>query len=432
MRRKLFALESEEVVEVLAEGGADPVEMELAEQVPEVEAEQEEIQEDVEAIQEGSDAADQLEEVSEVVEASLDSATDGEGLPPVAAEAVRIAVEAIAARIGYNGKTVYQLYATENFKSASSRRANTELALEGIKEFLTSIWKRIKEAVAGLVARVRAFWDKHFSVLSRSKKALEALKAKVEKSTGEPKDKATVENTPSSIANSFATNSSITVRLVQEYVENHKELATQAKLHTAMSSKLTEFIGKLEAETSAADASVTAESESIKFVLAVLAKIQEIDVKQLVGGVSFTGSITTDLGDRSLTAVNQTSAIIGMKDKPALTVPSKAELTGIISGAIEVVDVTSALNKEFTKSNDEVKKQLSTLDSLVKKVTDKLEKTEGSDPEGKVKNTLRDGLAIFNRATSYHSSLNAAVLSYNIKLAKATYSYGKFCLAQYK
>lgn len=431
MSRKLFALESEEVVDVPAEGAADPVEMELAEQVPEVEAEQEEIQEDAEAIQEGSDAADQLEEVSEVVEASLDSETDGEGLPPVAAEAVRIAVEAIAARIGYSGKAVYQLYATENFKSASSRRANTELALEGIKEFLTNIWKRIKEAVAGLVARIRAFWDKHFSVLSRSKKALESLKAKVEKSTGELKEK-TVDNVPSTIVSSFATNSNITTKTVEDYIRNHKELATQAKSHTAMGSMLTEFIGKLQAEISAADASATAESGSIRYMLAASAKIQDIEVEQLVGGKSFTSIITTDAGDRSLRFFTQSKEILGVKDKPALAVPTKAELTGIISNAIEVVDATSAMNKEFTKSNDEVKKQLSTLDSLVKKVTDKLEKTEGADPEGKGKNILRDGLAVFNRATSYHSSLNATVLSYNIKLAKATYSYGKFCLAQYK
>ena len=59
-----------------------------------------------------------MEEVEGLVE---DAVENGEGLDPVAAEAVRISVEAICARIGANPKAVYPLYATENFASASSR-----------------------------------------------------------------------------------------------------------------------------------------------------------------------------------------------------------------------------------------------------------------------------------------------------------------------
>lgn len=177
---KLFALEDAELEGGEVELEAAPEVGEVADVQVDVEADAGEITEVEAGVEEGMGAADQLEQVEEVVE----QAAEGEGLDPVAAEAIKIAVEAICARIGANPKAVYSLYATENFKSASSRKANTKYALEGLGEFLKNLWEKIKAALTSLWEKVKAFWNKHVSSLGRSLKALESMKEKVSQLKG--------------------------------------------------------------------------------------------------------------------------------------------------------------------------------------------------------------------------------------------------------
>ena len=179
---KLFALEEMEVENQAVELEVSPEEGEVADVQVETEAEAAQVEDNSEAISEGVEAADQLEEVEEVVE----KATEEEGLDPVAAEAIRIAVEAICARIGANSKAIYPLYAVENFQSASSRKANTKIALEGISEFLKNLWEKIKAALKKLWNKISEFWSKHFSSLNRMQKALESMKEKVNTAKGVP------------------------------------------------------------------------------------------------------------------------------------------------------------------------------------------------------------------------------------------------------
>lgn len=179
---KLFALEEMEVENQAVEFEVSPEEGEVADVQVETETEAAEVEDNSEAISEGVEAADQLEQVEEVVE----KAAEEEGLDPVAAEAIRIAVEAICARIGANSKAVYPLYAVENFQSASSRKANTKIALEGISEFLKNLWEKIKAALKKLWSKISEFWNKHFSSLNRMQKALESMKEKVNTAKGVP------------------------------------------------------------------------------------------------------------------------------------------------------------------------------------------------------------------------------------------------------
>lgn len=177
---KLFATED-------IGGGSDVTELEATPEVGEaadaqveVTADVAEIETDATNIEEGMNAADQLEDIKEVVE----TAADGEGLDPIAAEAIRIAVEAIASNVGANPKSVYSLYATENFQSASSRRANTRIAAEGVGEFLKTLWEKIKAVLTNLWAKVKEFWNKNFSTLNRSLNALESMKERVSQIKG--------------------------------------------------------------------------------------------------------------------------------------------------------------------------------------------------------------------------------------------------------
>ncbi len=209
---KLFAFE--ELTENL--NGVEletPVEAgEVADAELEVQEEVSEIDEQANAIDEGVEAGDQMEQVEELVE---QAAEEGEGLDPVAAEAIRIAVEAICARVGANPKSMYALYATENFRSSSSRKANTRFALEGVGEFLKELWAKIKSAISSLLDKVTEFWNKHFSTLNRTQKALESLKAKVSASKGLPTNELVA--VPGSLASIFPTKADLGVEEVKAF-----------------------------------------------------------------------------------------------------------------------------------------------------------------------------------------------------------------------
>jgi len=180
---KLFALENldenigGEELEASVEVG------EVADVQVDVDAEVAEISDAESAIAEGTEAGDQLEEVGEVMEKALE---EGEGLDPIAAEAISLAIKAICGRIGANPAQIGHLTAFENFASPSSRRANTKFALEGVGEFLKNLWERIKAAISGLWKKMEAFWNKHGSSLGRLLKALESAKVRVSALKGAP------------------------------------------------------------------------------------------------------------------------------------------------------------------------------------------------------------------------------------------------------
>ena len=209
---KLFAFENADVIgdEVELEtpveaGEVADAELEVVEEVGELESQET-------AIDEGTEAAGQLEEVEALVE---QAAEEGEGLDPVAAESLRIAVEAICARVGANPKSMYALYATENFRSSSSRKANTRFALEGVGEFLKELWAKIKAAISRLLDKATAFWNKHFSTLNRTQKALESMKAKVSASKGRPTNE--LISVPSGLASIFPTKADLGIDEVKAF-----------------------------------------------------------------------------------------------------------------------------------------------------------------------------------------------------------------------
>lgn len=219
---KLFAMEELDTSADNVEMEVMPEEGEVADVQVEVEQEVAEVSDGAESIEEGMGAADQLEEVQEVVEQAVE---EGEGLDPVAAEAIRIAVEAIAARVGANPKSVYALYATENFQSASSRKANTRIALEGVGEFLKNLWAKIKSALNSLWEKVKAFWDKHISSLGRSLKALESMKEKVNQLKGSPSSE--LVTVPASLASIFPVKATLGLDEIAQYALRTRQASAE-------------------------------------------------------------------------------------------------------------------------------------------------------------------------------------------------------------
>ena len=175
---KLFAFEDNELDQSVDEV---VIPEETASEASDAVEEASEIDAGVEATDEGVEAADQLTEVASVVEGTIES---GEGLEPVAAEAIRLAVESFCSKVGTSSKAMYPLYATENFASKSSRLANSKLALETISDTIRNIWEKIMNFLKGLVQKVVNFWKGFINNVKRTQSALTSLQKDVKKLSG--------------------------------------------------------------------------------------------------------------------------------------------------------------------------------------------------------------------------------------------------------
>ena len=226
MATKLWAMEENDLatadeLEVgVEEGEAADVQNETSEGTADVAG-------DADNVEAGVDASAELEQVEELV---AEAAEQGEGLDPVAAEAIRLAVSVIARKVGANPKSVYSLYASENFQSVSSRKGNSVHALEGVQEFLKDLWKKIKAALTKMWTKVKTFWAKHISNVGRVKKALDSMKAKVKASSGKIDGKAYLDKAPSSLISAFPGKGDLTFKIVETYLNGVKLLACQMSM----------------------------------------------------------------------------------------------------------------------------------------------------------------------------------------------------------
>lgn len=354
MSKKLFSMEELdgdiEGVEVELEttpeeGEVADVEVEVAEDVAEIE--------DIEtSVDEGVDAAEDLEEIQEVIEASLDE--DGEGLDEISAEMARVAVKAICGRIGANPKAIYSLYAKENFESASSRRANSQIATEAVGDMLKDLWNRIKAAINSMWTKVKDFWAKHLSSLGRLKKAVASMEKKVN-----GLDKAEIET--------LATKKRIAPRgLVSIFpvakgkskgtfdIENITPYATGA---VAVGKDVSKLEGLITSTTAGTDPATMTSEELVK-------KLQSVDDiynlgtadAPLAGGTYFEVSIQVAEGPK-VTINKERKKIEVDEDKDlVLTVITKEQLKKALSEASTIVTTMENTAKATVKKAEEYKK----------------------------------------------------------------------------
>jgi len=400
---KLFALEN-------LEENVDGVELEAAPEVGEVADVQVEVEAEtgdadtaVAAIDEGMGAADQLEQVEEVVA----DAAEGEGLDPVAAEAIKIAVEAICARVGANPKAMYSLYATENFQSASSRKANTKIALEGVGEFLKDMWKKIKAALQRLWEKVRAFWDKHVSSLGRIKKALESMKAKVSSSSGKLKDKAFIEDAPSGLSDAVG-GGDISAKSFDSFVAAHKALLKSADDVTAAT-----------ADFNAAAAAGVASDEA-----AITAAIGKVKGKApgksgtLVGGVTIEYKFSEE--GEGVVNLEVERENVDKKDKGGVSLAEKNDVKSALDGVLALIN-----------DNIKAKEKQNKLQESFNKFSLAIEKAINGADAAKQKG-LRDAMKVAYKINAKAPTIQNEVLGLNIKLAKAVLGYASLCVKNYK
>jgi hypothetical protein len=417
---KLFALEESELENDVAELKVSPEEGEAADVELGVQEDVADSEEQAEAIDEGIEAADQLEEVQELVK---DSVENGEGLNPVAAEAVRIAVEAICTRIGANPKSVYTLYATENFKSASSRKANTAIALEGIGDFLKNLWEKIKASLSSLWDKITAFWNKHISNLGRLLKALEASKNKAAQLKGNP----TLESVevPSSLRNVFPTTGSLDVDKVKKYLTNVSNLISSSNAANTINtiySFTTELVNATQSTSSIKD-----EANKVYDKFGITNNGLNIVIGTVTdcmpGGHYTTINLKVEEegtpGDEEykLSIDEDSGVVTNDNNKNKLEVANKDKIKDLLTATIAMV-------KEAIKYNSKVTNRAKTTNDNIKKINNFMTKSTATDDIQAVKRVLKGFYALNTQS----SKIESKIISYVVSGGRGSLIFANACM----
>lgn len=422
MARKLFALEELDAhIGDVAELETTPEEGEVADVQVETAEEVAEIAESEAAIVEGGEAAAQLEEVEEVVEKAVE---EEDGLTPAGAEAVKIAVEAICARIGANPKAMHALYATENFVSKSSRKANSQYALEGIGEFLKDLWKRIKARLSGLWEKVKAFFEKHVSSIGRVKKALEAMKVKVSDSSGKFKGNSYLDVAPSGLVEAFASSSDISAGVVATYINTHRDQSAEFLKIEQITTSFTDGLADFKAD----NAVKTLEATKIKSTQlkgeGILLELSTQD-KPLIGGVAIKAVFKFE-EDGSLDVDIERDKLDNAETKLGVSLADKQTIQKHLTDTLAIIKDSVKYKERFHKRAEAFNK---IVNALNKGVDAMATATEEDKEAVKAARALIKG---FNKIGAKVPALEAELVSLNVKLAKAVLGYAGLCLKNYK
>jgi hypothetical protein len=459
---KLFSFEDELTQDIEAGEATDSVEATVNEAV--VEAEQEHPDEEIEAVDSAIEAGDDLEKVEEFVEAQEEKG----GMDEDTAEAVKLAVEAIAHRVGYNPKNIYQLYATESFASASSRRVNTQLAMEGIKDFLKNLWEKIKAFVMKIWGKLKEFWDKHFSTVGRLVKKLEALSDRIADSSGVRKDTAGKDiKAPADIARAFRTTSTLSIGDVKEYVDEISGFVTKIKGRVASNfdnvlSKVNETMNFIVVKYNKIKNDSTLNTKD-----QIQSEFSKVDEEFRTGSYSKESNILiakTILDDKNITAGNEhtvLSKVVGGKklvvevDESRITltlqpgddsydstvdmvIPSKKDLADLNREMIKMLNNYLYLKDNVNKVNDTINKFIKDADKKVKDYTERYVKNINDTDTRKdmlkiaMEKSLSKQIHIFSRASAFYANLFRITKTITIETIQAGVRYITFTLKQYK
>jgi hypothetical protein len=459
---KLFSFEDETTQNVEALDSADTLESDVNEIV--VEAEKEHPDEEIETINEAVEAGNDLEKVEDFVEAQEQKG----GMDEDTAEAVRLAVEAIAHRVGYNPKRIYQLYATESFATSSSRKVNTQLAMEGIKEFLKSLWEKVKAVTVRIWTNIKEFWDKHFVTVSQFVKRLEALNEKIESSSGVYKDPSNkVVKAPSSVARGFAVAGNTTIKASNvknfvvkakafiETIRNRIDGGMQNNLE-ALYKATVDSVEQLKASFSQAEKIAT--KKEAKEAISNIKEATEtylggseekrnfnINVVKLSLGVkNFNGEravILSDIvgGKKLVVEADESKASISLvteegatSEEAELVIPGKKELVDLNNGMIEMLNTYIYIKDNVNKVNELVKQYVDRINETIENSLKEMFDSEvGKKVESKVRklaNRVSGRLSVIN---SFYSSILKVTKTIGTDTARYGIYYINFCLEQY-
>jgi uncharacterized protein YpuA (DUF1002 family) len=353
-----------------------------------------------EAVDSGLEASSELEEVQAVVE---QAAGEGEGLDPIAAEAIRIAVSAIASKIGANPKAVYSLYAVENFQSASSRRANTQIALEGVQEFLKDLWKKIKDALNKLWAKAKAFWAKHVSNVGQVKKALDSMKAKVKASSGKFSGKPYLDKAPGSLVSAFPGKGDLNAKAVEGFIAGIEGLVKRAGV---VADVLAGSAGKdLAAWKTKIDSAVGSEDSFV-----------------VVGGDKLTIKYDADQEEGAVKLELEREPVEDKEEERGMTVGDKATLISLLDQALASIKTTIELQKKADKSAQAASTFMNDIEKEIAAANQSPEDAKAT----------RTKMRLGYKLSAFDAKISSIAAAENVKLCRAVLGFAAVSLKQYK
>jgi hypothetical protein len=137
---------------------------------------------DNEEIAETAESAEALDQVGDTLEQAVEN---GEGIPPVAAEAIRILASRIGARHGLQvgGLNI----ASESFKSKTGRVQATRIAMESVKQWAKDLWKMIVKAYEKTIEWFKKWWNKFFDAATKLKDRAEEIEKAAKSKASNPK-----------------------------------------------------------------------------------------------------------------------------------------------------------------------------------------------------------------------------------------------------
>ena len=372
---KLFAFEDMDGVGTLGdEVEVSPEELETAQELPAVQEESTDIGQHSEAIDEAVDATNDLEEVKDVVERSIEE--EG-GLSPVAAEAVRIAVESICARIGASPRSLFSLYATENYRSSSARLANSRIAMEGIGDFIRDLWERIKKAVKNIWDKIVEFWEKHVSTLGQLAKALDKLYDKVGYLSGSPERDEV--KAPSSLGKAFCWVGTIDKNVIKNTLTAHVTFTSQLDSFQsgadALKNGLKDILKNFDKNLIA-----TSYKELIDNVKNAIGRIEAGNQNQpLITGVYYKSELNVE--NESGEVFNSFNFVRNQVDEVEdhdLKVLSVTEMREVIKSAKVLVVKSMDVKRNISKARKDLDEGIEAMDKFVEKVEKEYKEGTGS------------------------------------------------------
>jgi ElaB/YqjD/DUF883 family membrane-anchored ribosome-binding protein len=448
---KLFSFE-DEMTQDVQPAGDEVSSVEATVNEAAVEAEQEHPDEEIVAVDSAIEAGDDLEHVEEFVEKQEEQG----GMDEDTAEAVKIAVEAIARRVGYNPKNIYQLYATESFASSSSRKVNTQLAMEGVKDFLKNLWEKIKAFVVKIWGKIKEFWDKHFSTVGRLIKKLEALGEKISESSGTRKDTGGKDiKAPADIARAFRTTSTLSIADVKEYVTEARVFAEglKAKVAGGVQNTLNEAQGNLNKITSElAKAEKLSKEEAEQFAKELQESFEADDhakeynvmaVKQILDVQGFDGEEKVVLskvvgGKKLVVEADESRASIALISSDDATdanldmvVASKKDLADLNRDMIKMLNAYIYMKDNANKVNEAVNKFIKNTDKVVTEATNKAF-GENNKAKATAEKVLSKQIYNFSRVSAFFANVFKMTKTIVISTTQAGVRYITFTLKQYK
>lgn len=413
---KLYAMEDMDLDNTAADLEVSPEEGEVADATIDIDTDATDIAEDAEGIEGGVDADERLEEVENLVEKS----NEGEGMNEETADAVRIAVEAICSNIGANPRVLYSLYASENFSSPSSRKANGVYAFEGIGEFVADMWKRMKASLAALWAKVVAFWNKNVSTLGRIKKALDAMKTRVGNSSGKLKNTAYIDEAPSGLYDAVGFEGEVNTKNITAIIATHEKLITA-------SDSVIELTNQFNAK---AGANIT--TSKIRSYIESISGGPDTNIGPLVGGINYKITLEKDAEEGTVNFTIERENV-ERKDRGGMSLAEKGDvktlierMSKLIGDNIKAKEKSSKLNESFNKFSMAIEKAINNIGGPGKKGAAKAA-DDAEDPK-----ELRKLMRVAYKINAKSPVVMNECLQFNIRLAKAVLGYSAVCMKNYK